>query len=268
MPEEPYSGLFWGTIIEEGVRGPFLAFLRGAQGAAELSQLPYQTWWLDTGDLCVGMALPDMPTLPPGLIASSQQVRTIPAHWIAEERLPGARQTFLTLRQLAARHGITIAEGELLLVKACNPAEQADGATAAVQADGGGTLLDCLGVLEELGVALLAVQVPEAWGLASPYWTPGQLIETLTEPADGVCPELPLEDFAEAPARFVLVQDAERGVFAEIHCLCGEEGGALTALPVVDVLTHPGVRAWLLAQREARWQEMTRFIVSWGLLGF
>ncbi len=143
----------------------------------------------------------------------------MPAHWIVEERLPGARQTFLTLRQLAARYSITISAGELLLVKACSPAEQGDGATGAAQ-------------------------------------------------ADGVCPGLPLEDFAEALARFVLVQDAERGVFAEIHCLCGEEGGALTALPVVDVLTHPGVRAWLFAQREARWQEMTRFIVSWGLLGF
>lgn len=97
---------------------------------------------------------------------------------------------------------------------------------------------------------------------------PGQLIEALTEPDDGALPELPLEAFAFASARFVLVQDAERGNFAEIHCLCGEGEGALPELPVVDVLTHAGVRAWLLAQREARWQEMTRSIVSWGLLGF
>jgi len=133
----------------------------------------------------------------------------MPAHWLAEKHLPDARQTFLTLRQLAARHGITIPAGELLLVKAGSPAEQGDGGTGAVQADGGGTLLDCLDVIEELGVPLLAVQVPEAWGLTSPYWAPGQLIEVLTEPAEGVCPELPLEDEALASARFVLVQDAE-----------------------------------------------------------
>lgn len=161
MLEEPYTGLFWGAVIGEGARGPFLTFLRSTQAVAELSQLPYQTWWLDTGDLCVGMAIPGVPPPPTGLIASSQQVRAIPAHWLAEEHLPVARQTFLTLRQLAARHGITIPAGELLLVKAGSPAERGDG---------GGTLLDCLGVIEELGVPPLAVQVPEAWGLASFHW--------------------------------------------------------------------------------------------------
>ena len=267
MPEEPYTGLFWGAVIEEGAGSvshfPARCPGRSRTQPASLSDLVarYRRSLRRHGP-------PRCANASNGLIASSQLVRTIPAHWIAEEHLPDTRQTFLTLRQLAALHGITIAAGELLLVKACSLAEQGDGAIGAAQADGGGTLLDCLGVIEELGVPLLAVQVPESWGLSSPYWSPGQLIEVLTEPADGVCPELPLEEFAEASARFVLVQDAEQGVFGEIHCLCGEEGGALTALPVVDVLTHPGVRAWLLAQREARWQEMTRFIVSWGLLGF
>ena len=176
-----------GAVVEEATRSPFLTFLRRDQAAAELSQIPYQTWWLDTGELCVGLALPGVPALPAGLVASSEQARAIPAHWIAEEHLPGARQDFLALRQVAARHDIAIAAGELLLVKA---------------------------------------------------------------------------------SRLVLVQDAERGAFAEIHCLCGEEGCALTALPVIDVLTHAGVRAWLLAQREVRWQEMTRSIVSWGRLSF
>lgn len=268
MPEEPYTGLFWGTIIEEGARSPFLTFLRSAQATPELGQLPYQTWWLDTGDLCVGVALPGVPALPTGIVAASQQVRAVPAHWIAGEHLPEARLMFLALRQLAARHSVSIAAGELLLVKACSPVGQGDEASGGAQAESGGTLLDCLGVIEEVGVSLLAVQVPEAWGLASPFWTPARLIEALTEPADGVCLEMPLEDFAEAPARFVLVQDAGRGVFAEIHCLCGAEVGALTILPVLDVLTHPEVRAWMLAQREARWQEMARSIVSWGLLSF
>lgn len=158
MPEEPYTGLFWGAIVEEAARGPFLTFLRRDQSAAELSQIPYQTWWLDTGELCVGLAQPGVPTLPAGLVASSQQVRAIPAHWIAED-LPGARQDFLALRQVAARPGIAIAAGELLLVKACVPAGLGDG---------GGTLLDCLGVIEELGMPGLAVQVPGAWGLPSP----------------------------------------------------------------------------------------------------
>lgn len=147
-------------------------------------------------------------------------------------------------------------------------AEQDEAVTGAAQPEGGGTLLDCLGVIEEYGVSLLAVQVPEAWGLASPFWTPAQLIEALTEPADEVCHEMPLEDFAETPARFVFVYDAEQGLVAEIHCLCGSGGDALTILPVLDVLAHPEIHTWMLAQREARWQEMTRTIVSWGLLCF
>lgn len=270
MPEEPYTGLFFGTIIEERARGPFLAFLRSAQDAAALSQLPHQTWWLDSGDLCVGVALPGAPALPTGIVADSQQVRAIPASWIIDEHLPAARQAFVTLRELAARHGVSLAEGELLLVRACSPAQPSDEPGGEQErSESGGTLLDCLGVIEEVAVSLLVIQVPETWGWRSPYWTPAQLIEALTDTGDGLFPEMPLEDFAEAPARFVLAQEAEQeGIVAEIHCLCGPEEGALTTFPVLDILAHPGVRAWMLAQREARWREMAGSIASWGLLSF
>jgi hypothetical protein len=266
--KERYAGLFWGTVVPDEIREQVLAFLRGPQAAVELAQLPCQTWRLEDGALCVGLPLAEVPPVPGGLIASSQAIRSIPARWIADEHLDQVRYHYLMLQQVAAQHAIRLSPGETLMVTPFRAEEPGPGKLGTGLAAREGYLLECLGALEELDLSLLAVQVPDAWGLASPYWTPGHLIEILTGQVYVGATRVPLEELGEAPARFVLVQDAEQGVFAEIHCKCGEGEDALTRLLVVDVLANAGAQDWVRSRRTSRWLEVTLSIVTEGLLSW
>jgi len=104
--------------------------------------------------------------------------------------------------------------------------------------------------------------------MESPYWTPHHLIEIITGEAFGGGGTVPLEEYGEAPARIALVQDTELGVFAEIHCKCGAGEGALTRLPVVDVLANAEAREWLHSREACRWLNVTLSVVARGLLSW
>jgi hypothetical protein len=262
-----YAGLFWGAIVQGEIHEPFLDFLSDAGAAVQLSRFPYQTWRLESGDLCIGLPLAGVPPIPDGLVASSQATRSIPAPWIADRHLEGVRRDFLALQQVSAQHGFSLPPGEPLLVspyRNAGPVDLGHGRGVAR----GSMLLECLQALEELDVSLMAVRVPDEWGLDSPYWTPGHLIEVITGGIYGGASALPLGDYGDAPACIVLVQDAVQGIFAEILCKCAEGEDTLTRLLVVDVLANTEARDWLCARRHPRWLELTLSVVTGGLLNW
>jgi hypothetical protein len=258
--------LYWGIVLPHDDRDRILGFLRGEYAAAQLCALPYQTWSLDTGECCLGIALQGMPTLATTFVALAERVRSVPAAFAPDDTLQQARQTFQALQQIACDFGIPLSEGELLCVVAAESEDDPCNITGAVIAPlENPTLVDCLYALDGQGVSLLAVQVPETWGLALPYWTPHQLIEVLDERLPMGWPQQILESYADAPSHLVLVRDVAAGIFAEIHCICGGADGCIVTLPVVFLLTHTGVRDWMSQQQDAFEQDVEQCIEDWRL---
>ena len=133
---------------------------------------------------------------------------------------------------------------------------------------GGGTLFDCLLLFEEQVDMLFALHVPDEWRLARPYWSGCQLLDALTMEDHDVVAGIPFTHCLEAPARFVLIQDVQGGIFAEIHCLCGTTEGVISVIEVVDILANDQARTWLQGQQNTQWENMAQQIQSWGLHSF
>lgn len=263
-PNEKRIRLFWGTVVSGGERDAVVHFFHDEQVALQLGALPYHTYPLEGGGLCLGITLQAGPPVRdlPGTAAQKLWdvlVEGVPQQWLVQ-----ACQLYQNLRQIASASGIHLTEGELLYEIA---AEKGGAASCGVVLDPSSEvcprLFHCLSSLEECGVSLLAVQVPDAWKLNPPYWTPHLLQEELDATFQEVHPQVPLGSYAYAPAYTVLVQDAGAGVFAQIHYRGVEVGAAPSTLPVVNLLTHAGVRTLMREQLEQSEQAVRRYTEEW-----